>query len=117
VTSHSQQRQQTGSGRPTQNTTTASLFGFGWASGEPSGAAADGMFRSSTSGATGGSIMDDVVELNVGGTIHHVARQTLHKVPGTLFSDVASGKVKLARDKQGRLAWWQEARTSLPSSA
>jgi hypothetical protein len=59
------------------------------------------MFRPSTSGSAGGSIMDDVVELNVGGTIHHITRQTLLKVPGTLFSDVAAGKVKLPRDKQG----------------
>jgi hypothetical protein len=67
------------------------------------------MFRTSTSGSTGGSIHDDVVELNVGGTIHHVTRQTLLKVPGTLFTDVAAGKVKLPRDKQGgcrRAAGW-----------
>jgi hypothetical protein len=77
-----------------------------WSSGtktSDSGVAVESdMLRSSTSFKGGAPGANEVVELNVGGTIHAVTKATLLKVQGTLFSDLAQGKTKATLDKDGR---------------
>lgn len=76
-----------------------------WSSGSKTSESGTGedMLRSSSSFKGGPPGAGEVVELNVGGTVHAVSKATLLKVQGTLFTDLAKGKAKAPQDKDGRL--------------
>jgi hypothetical protein len=75
-----------------------------WSSGSKTSESGTGedMLRSSSSFKGGPPGAGEVVELNVGGTVHAVSKATLLKVQGTLFTDLTKGKAKAAQDKDGR---------------